>query len=236
MVTRKVFGVGQLAVCSYACPMPSPTACLIDVYETLLSCDFTALATELPALADISADPWNDAFHGLVPEIDDGRLSIGEAYAEVVRNCGREPTKNLVAELVDRDYELLAAHCRPYDDAIPFLEMLRDNGVATALVSNCADNTRPLLADFGLSDLVDALVLSCEVGSAKPSARIYQIALASLGVPAESAIFVDDQPAFCAGAAAVGIEARLISRNPATTSRQSDVPVVSSLLDLMATF
>ena len=30
-------------------------------------------------------------------------------------------------------------------------------------MSNCADNTRPLLEWLGLSSLVDELVLSCEV-------------------------------------------------------------------------
>ena len=54
-----------------------------------------------------------------------------------------------------------------YDDVVPFLESLRAAGVPTAFVSNCAENTRPLLDSLGLSDLVDHLVLSCEIGAAK---------------------------------------------------------------------
>lgn len=64
--------LARLADSSYPHLVPPPTACLIDVYETLLSCDFTPLATELPALADIPADPWNDAFYELVPAINNG--------------------------------------------------------------------------------------------------------------------------------------------------------------------
>ncbi|MCP4307002.1 MAG: hypothetical protein GY926_01660 [bacterium] len=72
--SRIVMLLVSQADCSYARFMPSPTACLIDVYETVLSCDFTALATELPAFAGIPTDPWDDAFHELVPAINDGRL------------------------------------------------------------------------------------------------------------------------------------------------------------------
>ena len=57
------------------------------------------------------------------------------------------------------------------------------------LVSNCMENTRPLLADLGVSELADAMVQSCEVGCAKPDARIYHHALScGLGNGIESAL------------------------------------------------
>ncbi len=59
---------------------------------------------------------------------------------------------------------------------------------------------------------MDELVLSCEVGAAKPDPAIFETALESLGVRAEEALFVDDQRAFCDGAAALGIHAVLIDR------------------------
>ena len=82
----------------------------------------------------------------------------------------------------------------------------------TAFVSNCADNTRPHLELTGLSGLVDELVLSCEVGVAKPYPGIFEIALDRLGVAAADTLFVDDQPAFCEAAAGLGIRAVLIDR------------------------
>jgi putative hydrolase of the HAD superfamily len=80
-------------------------------------------------------------------------------------------------------------------------------------VSNCAENTRPLLDRLGLSDLVDALVLSCEVGVAKPAPAIFRAALERLDVSAEDALFVDDQEHYCAGATAIGIRAVRIDRS-----------------------
>ena len=61
--------------------------------------------------------------------------------------------------------------------------------------------------------LVDAVVLSCEVGSAKPSPEIYVTALADLGVAAADAVFIDDQPTFCMGAEAVGVRPIQIVRD-----------------------
>jgi putative hydrolase of the HAD superfamily len=84
--------------------------------------------------------------------------------------------------------------------------------VRTAIVSNCSEHTRDLLVKLGVPELVDAVVLSCEVGAAKPSAQIFRHALEQLGVPAGAALFVDDQRAFCAGAVALGISAAQIVR------------------------
>jgi FMN phosphatase YigB (HAD superfamily) len=56
------------------------------------------------------------------------------------------------------------------------------------------------------------VVLSCEVGAAKPSAEIFRYALEQLRVPPSDALFVDDQAAFCAGAVAEGMSAAQIIR------------------------
>jgi putative hydrolase of the HAD superfamily len=83
--------------------------------------------------------------------------------------------------------------------------------------------------------LADALILSCEVGAEKPQAAIYQQALDSLGVPAESALFVDDNAAFCAGAEALGISALRIVR-AAADGHGPGPAVVHSLTEVGAMF
>jgi putative hydrolase of the HAD superfamily len=69
---------------------------------------------------------------------------------------------------------------------------------------------------LGLTDEVDATILSFEVGVAKPDAGIYEAALQRLGVSSEEATFVDDQAGYCDGAAAVGIATFLILRRDAS--------------------
>jgi putative hydrolase of the HAD superfamily len=192
--------------------VPRLEACLVDAYDTIVTCDFSILRNELSALAGISPGTWHVEYARVGPLVSDGRLSKAEAFARLLRAAGREARPGLVAELVRQDQELLLAHARLYDDAIPFLQRLRDRGIKIAIVSNCAENTRPLLVKHGVDALADTLVLSCEVGSAKPAAEIFRCALDRLGVAAAAAVFVDDQPGYCAGSVAAGIRAVQIVR------------------------
>ncbi len=192
--------------------MPRLEACLVDAYDTIVTCDFSILRDELSALAGISPGTWHVEYARIGPLVSDGRLSKAEAFARLLRAAGREARPGLVAELVRQDQELLLAHARLYDDAIPFLQRLRDRGIKIAIVSNCTENTRPLLVKHGVDALADTLVLSCEVRSAKPAAEIFRCALDRLGVAAEAAVFVDDQAGYCAGSVAAGIRAVQIVR------------------------
>jgi putative hydrolase of the HAD superfamily len=206
-------------------------ACLIDVYETVLSCDFSAHAVEMPALAGVGPELWNAAFRELATEVTEGRLSMFDAFAEIMRRAGVEPSDEHVHDLVRWDRQLLLETSTLHADTVPFLELLRGKGVATALVSNCAENTGPLLRELGLSQLVDTVVLSCEVGAAKPEAGIYQAALSRLHIGAGEALFVDDQHAYCRGASALGIDATRISRGG-----PDGEDAVTSLMDLAHLF
>ena len=115
---------------------------------------------------------------------------------------------------------------------MPFFTRLREQGILIALVSNCSETTRPLLGYLDVIRLADAVVLSCEVRSAKPSPDIYLTALDDLGVAAVDAVFIDDQSAFCAGAEAVGVRAIQIARPDLPGQVLSAAfPVVSTLLD-----
>jgi putative hydrolase of the HAD superfamily len=189
-----------------------PAACLIDVYETILSCDFSRHSQEMPALAGVTLQDWRAGTSRIGPLFNVGRLTKTEGFGQVLQECGVEPRPALVRALVEADRELLLASAHLYDDSIPFLAKLRSHGVRAAILSNCSEHTRDLLVKLGLPELVDAVVLSCEVGAAKPSAEIFRYALDQLGVPADAAMFVDDQAGFCAGAVAVGISAAQIIR------------------------
>ena len=212
-------------------------AFLVDVYDTLVTCDFEVLRYELPAIAGVEPQAWNAHFDRLGPDLTCGRITMAHAFEQILEADGIGPRPGLVSELVRRDRELHTASSRLHADAIPFLQILRAHGTRVALVSNCLENTRQLLSDLGISALADTVVLSCEAGCAKPDARIYRRALDQLGVTAAAAVFVDDQPAYCAGAAALGMTALQIARDetpplppaPGTT-------VIRSLLQAASVF
>ena len=61
--------------------MPRLEACLIDAYDTILTCDFSILRNELSALAGISPDTWYDEYAPIQALVSDGRMSKAEAFA-----------------------------------------------------------------------------------------------------------------------------------------------------------
>jgi putative hydrolase of the HAD superfamily len=212
-------------------------ACLVDVYDTLLSCDFVAHRAELPTLSGIAPEVWQEGYSEVGRALGIGQLSKAEGFERILRAGGAEARPELVRALVALDRELLLRSARLYDDALPFLRDLRSRGIKIAIVSNCSEHTRDLLESNGVTELADTLALSCEVGAEKPAAEIFTHALDQLGVPTRRALFVDDQPSYCAGATALGITAVQIARGeldgkvpaPGTT-------VVRSLSEVAAMF
>ncbi len=114
------------------------------------------------------------------------------------------------AELAAALYATMLPTWRPYDDAVPVLSALRDRGVRTGLVSNIGIDVRGLLADEGLAELLDAVVLSYELGVVKPHVGIFEEATRRLGVAPERTLMVGDSWRDDAGAAQLGIRTLLL--------------------------
>lgn len=192
--------------------MATVRACLIDVYDTIVASAFPERQRELAALAGVDADLLGAEWFNLALDRDVGALSMAAAFERTLVACGADPGPELVDRLVALDAELIVSHTSVFGDVMPFLARLRDAGIGIALVSNCAENTRAMLAAKGLLQEAGAAVLSCEVGIAKPDPEIYLIAAQALGVPPADAVFLDDQARFCAGARAAGMRAIQVTR------------------------
>ena len=217
--------------------MAEREACLVDVYDTLVSCDFVAHRSELPALAGLAPETWEQGYRKIGDAFGLGQMSKADGFGQILRENGAQARPELVRALVELDRELLLRSARLYDDALPFLRAVRSRGIKIAIVSNCSEHTRDLLKSNGVAELADALALSCEVGAEKPAAEIFTYALDQLGVPAGRAVFVDDQPPFCAGAAALGITAVQIARGELDGKVPAEgTTVVRSLSDVAAMF
>jgi HAD superfamily hydrolase (TIGR01509 family) len=192
--------------------VPPVKACLIDVYDTILASAFPQRQRELAALAGVDDDLWRAEWLRLSLDRDVGALSMAGAFERTLAACGRDPDPALVSRLVARDAELIISHTTVFADTVPFLAKARAAGLGIALVSNCAENTRAMLAAKGLLELADAAILSCEAGLAKPDPEIYLLAVQALGVSPADAVMLDDQPRFCAGATAAGLRAIQVAR------------------------
>jgi putative hydrolase of the HAD superfamily len=88
-----------------------------------------------------------------------------------------------------------------------FIRGLRSR-VRVGMITNAwPDVRRYLVNEFKIADAFDPLIVSAEVGFAKPDPRIYQLMLERLGMEPAEAVFVDDFEDNVAGARWVGMQA-----------------------------
>ena len=98
--------------------------------------------------------------------------------------------------------------------------------LTTGLITNAWPGTREAIEKlWRIADAFDLIVISSEVGAAKPMPRIYQLALERLGLKAEEALMVDDFAENIAGARGVGMHTVLFR------DREQAMAELSRLLD-----
>jgi putative hydrolase of the HAD superfamily len=123
---------------------------------------------------------------------------------------------------------------RAYPEVPAVLEALRAAGARPGFVSNWDVSLHHVLDRTRLRDLVDAVVISAELGAAKPDPAIFRAALERLGATAGEAMHVGDSMEHdVAGARAAGLDAVLVARDGAEAP--DGVRVVSSLDGLLMT-
>jgi HAD superfamily hydrolase (TIGR01509 family) len=136
-----------------------------------------------------------------------------------------------------------ARHWRLEEGALETLASLRARGIATAIVSNWDARLPTLLAAIGLTEAVDAVVVSFEVGVEKPAPGIFGEALRRVGVgdPADAWHVGDHPREDVAGAREAGMQPILFAGAVATmrlggaggSDNDTTVPVISRLGDLV---
>lgn len=125
---------------------------------------------------------------------------------------------------------------RPFPDTRPALLEARRRGLRIAVLSNTPlVDLRDPLRHLGLDDVVDVICNPLSSGVAKPAPEAYQCVLELLGLEAPRCVFLDDEEANVAGAAAVGMSAwRVDRRRPEHALEQRVIRDLSALPDLLA--
>ena len=101
----------------------------------------------------------------------------------------------------------------PYDDVIPALSELHQQGYRLAVLSNLRRDMSELCQRLGLAPYLDFYVSSADVGSEKPHAAIFLAALEKADVAPNEVVHVGDQHrSDVVGARGVGIHPVLIDR------------------------
>ena len=112
---------------------------------------------------------------------------------------------------------------QPYPDTARVITALHDRGTKVGVVSNIGWDIRPALADAGVLDLLDTVVLSCEHGVEKPDPALFTLACDKLDLPPGSVLFVGDDPVKDGAAVQVGMPVYLLpTERSATRDRGLD--------------
>ncbi|PID86879.1 MAG: hypothetical protein CSA11_02210 [Chloroflexi bacterium] len=137
----------------------------------------------------------------------------GISFETVLNRCFE--TSGLDTASINMQEVLLAYDWGPvpdvglFDDTIPVLDSLQQQGYKIGLVTNSMMSMwmRDIeLRAYGIVDYFDARITSGDTGHMKPHPAIYERVLNLLDVEVETAVFVGDRPANdIAGANAVGL-------------------------------
>ncbi|AMJ65568.1 HAD family hydrolase [Hymenobacter sp. PAMC 26628] len=123
---------------------------------------------------------------------------------------------------------------RPLPGARALLEALKPHYRIGIVTNNRTAEQVDKLRHLGMTQLVDALITSEDVGVLKPDPRIFQVALARLGArPAETVLVGDNWTADVLGALGVGIRPVWLNRTGAPRPL-AHVPEITDLASLPA--
>ena len=209
---------------------PRPKGLLLDAMGTLITLresvgtTYAAVASEHGLGADAGAiDALFPQIYRAAPPLafspaepqallEAERSWWGERIREVFKATGTEEAlpPQLVIDLFDRFAE--PQLWRVYPEVLDHLAAWSRQGLRLAVVSNFDRRLHGLLASLGLLPWLEVVIVSSEVGAAKPSPLPFQRALEALDLQPHQVWHVGDQPEDGQGAARAGVPCLLLKR------------------------
>jgi FMN phosphatase YigB (HAD superfamily) len=186
------------------------------------------------AFPGIGLDAFYDAFLASYRdaerrrEVDHREVPAPERFAFCYGRLGVDPATvpaPVTARLIEIHAACLAEVARPLPGRPELLDWLAGR-YRLGLVSNFdySPAVWRILADGGILDRFEAVVVSDAVGWRKPSPRIFEAVFGRLGVGARECLFVGDRPDIdVAGAKAVGMDVAWM--NPGAAPFPAGLPV-----------
>lgn len=141
----------------------------------------------------------------IVFDSDSGiKATMGEISSEEHWNSVMKRLKRPASELIAVRDEFFAGDIIDRT-LLVYLRSLRGK-YKTGLISNAWGDLRDYIIRERFDDAFDKMIISAEVGVAKPEPKIFQIALEQFGVKPNEAVFVDDFLINIEGCEKVGIK------------------------------
>ena len=218
----------------------SDTAWHIAVKET-----FQRLCKHAPNVSEKAVtEAWTTVHQKLFQQLNAGKCSMAEVRDSRFQCLFKElglPTDKVMEELSDFFCSRYLASLRLYDD-VPVLEELHAYHVG--IITNGAhdehtDSQLSKVRHLGLSERIQSLTISGEIGVRKPKVEIFRVACERAGVLPKEAIFVGDSVQNdIVGANRAGMTSVLINRKSEvlvskTADEQPDY-TISNLHDVLS--
>jgi putative hydrolase of the HAD superfamily len=146
-------------------------------------------------------DEVRNAYYAYAAAFQKNLLTQDQLWSNVVSDLGVSDKLSDLLEIVSRDLPVV-------DRAVlELVDQLRSSGYKVGLLSNLATGTEwdlDLHAQ-GVDSHFDAVVLSGDVGYAKPHPRCFEALVERLGVDISELVFIDDREASLVGIAELGV-------------------------------
>ena len=180
---------------------------ILDVAPTALVMDFFGvICSEIAPVwlaQHFTPKEAHDIKSTLVDAVDRGRLTLDELFQELSLRSA-VPAQDIASAW--------RGQVRIDTRLVTFLRAWRSDRRKLGLLTNAESGfLRGILNEHSLESVFDAIVVSSEIGCAKPDADAYRAILRALDVAAAGAIMVDDNPLNIRGATAVGMTGRLFT-------------------------
>ncbi len=163
------------------------------------SLDYTEIVPKLNSIVEFAR--IEDPNH----ERDLSKAANEEVFTRLLRDFTDEPLASAL-------YSTITQAWFAYEDTLPVLDALREQGITTAIVSNMALNLNEILARMGFSDRIDHVFTSAELGHVKPNPEIFLSVCEAIGIGPEDLLMVGDNAVDDGGAGAVGIRTLILPR------------------------
>ena len=165
----------------------------------------------------VIADEFIYEEHSRLPISKRSKSEQKTLYAQyqsiLLKEAGINPTHDLIRNNIVKMQQVNFKRVL-FDDVLPALEQLKQNGIILGLISNIDSDIKPLFDKLGLTPLLQVVVTSRDSGYHKPQPEIFKEAARQAGVKVDESMYIGDQYQIdVLGAKGAGMQGVLLDRN-----------------------
>ena len=176
-----------------------PEDALFEVYDVIRERLVTEAGTELPQAQELVERVARQITRAVDKSYQHDRLielDILALFEQALAGLGVQPRPETVRWVAEMEHRTLSNHLVVSESTLSTLSVIRNAGLKVGVVSNAhllPELMREDWDNLGFGNVVDASVISCELGVRKPHPDIFLAALQKLRVAPEQAVFVGDR-------------------------------------------